>query len=107
MHTYTYTMEYCSAIKKNEIMPFAATQMQLEKSDRERQMSYDITYMWNPNELIHKTEIDSHTQETHLWLPNGDRGEINQEIGDQQIQTTIYKTDNKRSYCITQGTIFN
>ena len=27
---YLYTMEYYSAIKKNEIMPLAATQMQLE-----------------------------------------------------------------------------
>ena len=38
--------------KKNEIMPFAATWIQLEiiiqsKSKRERQLSYDMTYMWN------------------------------------------------------------
>ena len=33
--------------KKNEIMPFAATWMDLESSKpgRERQISYDITYM--------------------------------------------------------------
>ena len=34
------------------------------KSDRERQILYDITYMWNlkyTNELIYKTEIDSQT----------------------------------------------
>ena len=37
--------------KKNEILPFAATYMDLEnvilKEVRERQISYDITYMWN------------------------------------------------------------
>ena len=39
--------------KKNEIMAFAAIWMELEiiilneMSDRERQTSYDITYMWN------------------------------------------------------------
>ena len=40
--------------KKNEILPFAAMWMDLEiitlskvKSERERQISYDITYMWN------------------------------------------------------------
>ena len=29
-HTHTHTMEYYSAVKKNKVMPFAATWMQLE-----------------------------------------------------------------------------
>ena len=36
--------------KKNEIMPFTATWMDLEiiiLIERERQIPYDITYMWN------------------------------------------------------------
>ena len=38
--------------KKDEILPFATTQVDLEyimlsKSDRENQILYDITYMWN------------------------------------------------------------
>ena len=50
-----YTVEYYSAIKKNEIMPFITTWVQLEKS--EKQIPYDITFMWNPNESIYKTKI--------------------------------------------------
>ena len=48
-----WTMEYYSAVKKNEILPFATRWMDLEgimlneMSDRERQTLYDITYMWN------------------------------------------------------------
>ena len=48
-----YTMEYYSAIKKNEIMSFAATWMDLEimilteVSQAEKDKYHDITYMWN------------------------------------------------------------
>ena len=55
-----------SAFKKNEIMPFLATWMNLEiKSDRGRQIAYGIAYMWklkkNTNELIYKTGTNSQT----------------------------------------------
>ena len=43
------------------------------KSDRERQIS-DIhveSKKNDTNELIYKTEIDSQTQRTKLWLPKG------------------------------------
>ena len=52
---YIYTMEYYSAIKRNETELFVVRWMDLEtvvqsevKSEREKQISYNITYMWNP-----------------------------------------------------------
>ena len=49
---YIYTKEYYSAIKKNEIMPFAATWMDLEiirLSEVSQKDKYHmiISYMWN------------------------------------------------------------
>ena len=65
-------------------MPIAATWMGLEiivlseVNQTERQMSYDITYMWNlkydTNEPIYEAETDSQTQKTNLWLPRGKGG---------------------------------
>ena len=63
-------------------MPFAATWMELEfiilsslQQVRERQMLYDITYLWNiindTSEVIFRTEIDSQTWKTILWLLKG------------------------------------
>ena len=48
---YIYAMQHYSAIKHNEIMPFAAMCMDLEivilTEVKQSQVSYDITYMWS------------------------------------------------------------
>ena len=66
-------MKYCPLTRKNEIMPFTTTWMDLEivilsevNSDRQGEVSYDITYIWNlkrndTNEAIYKAERDSQT----------------------------------------------
>ena len=61
-------MEYYTAIKKNEILPFATMWMDLECTVNEisqiiRQICYVITYMWNlkikQTNVYDKTETDS------------------------------------------------
>ena len=53
--------------------------------------------MWNlkigTNELINKTEIDSQTQKTNIWLPKG-KWEYKLGGWDLHIHTTIFKIDN-------------
>ena len=57
---YIYTMEYYLDIKKNEIMSFAATWMQLEViilrnvAEKERQIPSGMTYMWNLKHSINE-----------------------------------------------------
>ena len=65
-------MEYYAAIKRDEIMPFAATWMDLEiiilseviQKEKDK-MPNDVTYMWNIKydtcEDIHKIETDLQT----------------------------------------------
>ena len=76
--------EYYSAIKKNEIIPFAATQMDVEiiaqsEARWKTKDKYMVTYMWNQkndtNELTYKMETDPQTQKTNLWLPEKKGGE--------------------------------
>ena len=53
IYIYIYEHIYCSAIKENEILPFAAMWVHLESimlsemSDREKQMQYSFIFMWN------------------------------------------------------------
>ena len=67
---YIYTVEYYSAIKKEWNNAICSNMdgprdyhTKWSKSERERQIPYDITYMWNlkydTNELIYETETDS------------------------------------------------
>ena len=62
---YIYTMEYFSAIKKNEISSFAATWMNLgiiilNELIKEREISYDIIYMWNLKKMIQMNQAKFH-----------------------------------------------
>ena len=57
---YIHTMENDTA-KKNEILPFTTNMDWLgsyyakwNKEDKERQISYDIRYMWNKNKIKNK-----------------------------------------------------
>ena len=65
---YIYTMEYCSAIGKIKIMPFAATRMELETlilsevTQKEKDKYHMISHIWN---LIYSTNEPFHRKENH------------------------------------------
>jgi len=88
-------MEYYSAIKKNETLPFAATWTGLENiilsETRGRQILYNITYMWthkNNNEPIPKQK-ETHRHRKQRWLPKQGEG---REIRSTGLTDTNYYT---------------
>ena len=86
---YVYTMEYYSATKKERNNVICINTDDLEiiilSEVRKRQIPYDITYTWNlkygTNEPIYKTQTDSQTQRTDLWLPRGGGRGMDWEFG--------------------------
>ena len=75
----SHKKEWNNAICGNMVRP-RDYRTKWSKSDRERQMSYDITYMWNlkkndTNELIYKTETDSQLRKQTYGYQRGKWGE--------------------------------
>ena len=91
---FIYTLQHYSAIKKNKIMPFATTWMDLEiiilselsQTEKDKYITHIRNLIKNDiNELIHKTETEFQILKTNLWLTKGKHcrevGVLNQELG--------------------------
>ena len=69
--------------------------------------------MWNlkydTNDPIYRTETDSQTQRTYLWLPRerGERVGGTESLGLADANYDIQSGEAMRSYCTAQGTINN
>ena len=68
---YIYTMEYYSAIEKEWNNAICSNMdrprdchTEWNKSDRERQISYDIAYMWNLKNMI-QMNLSTKQKQTH------------------------------------------
>ena len=83
---YTHTIKYYLAIKKNEILPFATTWMDLEGiilselnwTEKNKYCMFSfICGIWKieTNECS-KTETDSQMQRRNQWLPKGNGGGV-------------------------------
>ena len=81
---YIYTMEYFSAIKKEQNNAICSnldgprdSHTEWSKSDKERQISYDIAYMWNLKSGYKWTYLQNRNRVTDIknkLMINGGKG---------------------------------
>ena len=107
---YTYTMEYYSAIKRNEIGSFVETWMDLEtviqsEVSQKEKNKYRIlkhicgTQKNGTDELVCRAEFETQMQRTNVWTPRGDSGGVvgvwcdELEDWDSHVYTDVYKVD--------------
>ena len=111
-----YTVEYYSAVKKNEIVPFAATWMDIqiiilsEVSQKEKD-KYHISLTCR---IYNMTQVNSsvkqeqtHRHRTDLWEVEGlqDRG-VDWKFGISKCKLLYVGWISNRSYHMAQGTVF-
>ena len=112
---YIYTKEYHSAIKKEENNAVCSnmdgtrdSHTKSSRSEKERQIPYNITYIWNP---IYGTNVPFHRKETSLLessllVDKGEGGVGRTKIlGLADSNYCIWSGWAMRSCCIAQGTI--
>ena len=81
---------------------------QTEKDNIIQQRLYVESKKNDTNELIYKTEADSQTQKTNLWLPKGKGGRRNKlGIWEQHIYTTTYKTDKQQGPTVQHRELYS
>ena len=100
---YIHTMEYYSAMKKNEIMPLATTWMNLERiilsgvSQTEKGKYHTITWMQNPKKWYKEAYLQNRHRFTDIKQQSygyqkrkmGDR--YSESLGSTDAHTTVYK----------------
>ena len=107
-----HTMEYYTAIKQSEITSFAATwtdsdiiKLKWSKSELERRILHNITYMWNrndTNEPVHRTD----SRQNRPVVAEG-QGRDGTGFGVSRCNHSRTECVNNKLLLYSTGTIFN